>query len=223
MSRKLIVFDFDGTIVQSHYMYTQALQAFSEARGLQWDAMKMATGYVDPLRKDLGWGVPLEQQPQLFKELNEFYAHEVRQNKRFLPTLFDGMESVLAELYNHYDLGIVSAQIRTSMLAVLEHYDLVKYFPKYRSICCARDRGYAIKPAPDALECLLRDMDRRAEDTIVIGDSMDDIAMARAAGAKSIAVVWGFYSRDRLEAENPTVVLDTISDLPETIRTLFKR
>jgi phosphoglycolate phosphatase len=223
MSKKMVVFDFDGTLVDAHTQFVVGLKHFSEARGLPWDGDKMGAGYTNPAKFDLGWGVPLEQQTALLRELNEFYFGEITNHKRFLPILFDGAREAIQELAKDYDLSIVTARDRKSLQIVLDHYELTPYFPDFRSLCCARDRGYDIKPAPDAMQCLLRDTGHAVEDSVVIGDTIADIAMANNAGAKSIAALWGVHARDRLASEKPTMMLENIRDLPQAVNELFNQ
>src|SRR5690606_9917315 len=166
MSRKLIAFDFDGTLVESHIGYTQALKEFSEARGLPWDSMKMAKGYVDPWKYDLGWGLPLEQQVPVFEALNEFYFSEMNAANRFMPTLFENVLETLESLTVDYDMVVVTARERKSLHKVMDYYGLSRYFPYVRTKCCAFERGYAIKPAPDALLCVLKDTKHATTDVV---------------------------------------------------------
>lgn len=219
--RKLIVFDFDGTLVDAHAEYTNALREFSESRNLPWDTDKMALGYTTPGISDLGWGVPIDQQLELFKALNAFYFTEMVEQKRFMPTLFPDTLSVLEELSQDYDLGVITARDRKSLLAIFEHYNLEKYFLGYRSLCCARDRGYAIKPDAGAVYCLLGDTRHHVENIVVVGDTTADIGMANNAGAKSIAALWGVHPPEKLQAADPTVMLRDMRDLPKTIRQMF--
>ena len=221
--RKLIVFDFDGTLVDAHGEYTNALKEFSETRNLPWDTHKMALGYTAPGISDLGWGVSIEEQLILFKDLNEFYFSEMSNNNRFMPTLFPDTINVLDALKQDYDLGVITARDRNSLLAVFRYYNLDQYFTGYRSLCCARDRGYKIKPMPDAVHCLLNDTFHKVENIVVIGDTTADIGMANAAGAKSIAALWGVHPAEKLQSENPTLMVENISDLPQAILKIFAK
>ena len=219
--RKLVVFDFDGTLVESHTGLTESLKEFSESRNLPWSSEKMGLGYTTPLISDLGWGVSFEEQVRLLKELQKFYFDELITSRRFMPTMFLHTEEVLQELHGKYDLSIVTARDRLSLNAVLEYYNLNEYFKGYRSLTCAAERGHLIKPKPDAIYCLIKDTNHSLENIVVIGDTNSDIGMANNAGVKSIAALWGVHPVEKLQQENPTIMLENIKDLPQAIEKVF--
>ena len=221
--RKLIVFDFDGTLIESQPTFDLALEEFSTGRSLPFDAKKMAVGYVNPLKYDLGWGVTLAEQPQLLEDVNDYYTDQMIVHGRLMAPLFPHAKEVLTELSNDYDLSIVTARARSTLNVILKHHGIEGLFPHYRSLCCARDRGYSIKPAPDALECLLRDTKHDPRDVVVVGDTTSDILMANNAGVKSIAALWGAHPKEKLETAKPTVMLETIADLTEIVTDIFNQ
>lgn len=221
MTRKLVVFDFDGTLVDFIHAFGIALEEFSTARQMPYDLAKMSAGYIDPYKYDLGWGLPLDQQKPLHDALMDYILEETIQNKRFIPPLFDGAKSVLDELAQSYDFAVVTARDRPTLQAIMDYHQIKSYFPAVRTLCCVHERGYKIKPAPDALHCLLRDTKHKVEDVVVIGDTTADIDMANAAGAKSIAAGWGLHPRERIMQSNPSAWADHVSDLPRLIKDLF--
>ena len=221
--RKLIVFDFDGTLVDSQSCFDIGLAEFSDSRSLPHDPIKMMIGYVDPKKNDLGWGVPLEDQAALFGEFCTFLDHECIENKRFIPDLYDNVTTVLKTLQQDFDLSIITARSRSTMLVTLEHHGLKEFSPHYRTHCCAKERNYPIKPEADALHCLLRDTNHVLEDVVMIGDTTADIGMANAAGTKSIAVLWGAHSAERLQPANPTMMIHQVTEMPAAIKQIFSR
>lgn len=223
MQRKLIVFDFDGTLVDSHNAFAEGLKEFSEARGLPHDINKMATGYVDPYKFDLGWGLPLAEQRPVFDDLNDYIDAETTQKNRFIPTLYEHVTDILPQLAEMYDLAVVTARHRTSFQVIIKYYGFDPFFPSARTACCARERGYSIKPAPDALHCLLNETGHKHDNVIMIGDTTADIGMANAAGVKSIAVLWGYHTRDKLAVLSPLVYAEKVNELPRLVDQLFDK
>ena len=221
MNRKLVVFDFDGTLVDFIHAFSIALAEFSHARNLPHDLAKMSAGYIDPYKYDLGWGLPLDRQKPLHDALMDYILEETIANKRFIPPLFDGAKSVLEELAQSYDFAVVTARDRPTLHAIMDYHQIKNHFQAIRTLCCTRERGYNLKPAPDAIYCLLKDTKHMLDDVIMVGDTTADIDMANAAGVKSIAVAWGLHPRERLAASNPTIMLDSVNDLPAAISKLF--
>jgi phosphoglycolate phosphatase len=221
MSRKLVIFDFDGTLCNTFESYRKFLKVFSDARGLPHDADKMYKGYINPSKYDMGWGIPLEQQQEMFDACTFEYEQEMIQHERYMPILFDHALDILDQLKPFYDLSIITARDRVSLNVILEHHDMSHYFQDSRTSCCANERGYKIKPEPDAVTCLISDSGHALEDIIIIGDTTSDIQMAGNAGAKSIAVLWGAHDRDRLSTASPTAFADRMMDIPPLIKQLF--
>lgn len=220
--RKLIIFDFDGTLVNSQIVFDVALKDFSESLSMPWDAQKMAVGYVDPNKYDLGWNLSLVEQQAMFDQFCAFMDKRWEENDpSYIPVIFEHTLNVLQELKQSYDLGIITARNRHGLLQILEHYKMLEFFPHYRTHCCAKDRGYPIKPMPDAVHCMVTDTQHSLENIIIVGDTTADIGMANAAGTKSIAVLWGAHPREKLQTEKPTLMLEEMAGLPAAIRQLF--
>lgn len=221
MTRKLIVFDFDGTLIDSLSTYDEALAEFSQSRNLPWDRDKMAHGYTDPAANDLGWGLVLTEQKPVLEEYGRYIVDQMNQKKRFIADFFPDAIDVLTELNASYDLALITARNRLTTNIILKHHQAENFFPHFRTLCCARERGYPIKPAPDSLHCLLRDTKHEAHNVIVVGDTTSDIFMASNAGAKSIAALWGAHDQEKLETAKPTIFLKDIKDIPQAAATLF--
>lgn len=211
--RKLLVFDFDGTLADTQPALDLALKEFSDARGLPHDPLKMAIGYVDPTRFDLGWGLSLHEQIEPARAFQDFIKNVCTVEERFIASLFDGVTEFLDEIKVDYDITIVTARDKPSFLSLVQHHKIDTLFSTYRTSCCARERGYKIKPQPDALNCVLQEMQYQPEHAIVIGDTTSDIRMAKNAGVKSIGVLWGAHDRDTLQAENADAIAENVVDL----------
>lgn len=222
--RKLVVFDFDGTLIDtgaSSRKEPSSLSVFSKNKGLPYDIDKFNVGYVDPLKYDLGWNVPFDQQPALMHEWEIFLSDQQVNHKSFIPELFDHIKDILQELAQKYDLSIITARDKRSLVAIMEHLGIAPYFSLYRSSCCMKQKNLRIKPAADAIHCLLSQSGHHINDTVMIGDTTSDIAMANAAGVKNIAVLWGMHPKEKLVTENPTLILEDIKALPQAIEKLF--
>ena len=220
--KKLIVFDFDGTLVDSQPHFNEALAEFSTMKSLSYDFYKMQTGYIDPLKYDLGWGVALESQPEIFKEFGIYMDEQVINHNRLMPELYQHVREVLEDLRSEFDLSIVTARSRSTMLATLVYHQLDGLFPAYRTHCCTKERNYQLKPSADALHCLLKDTKHPVTEIVVIGDTTSDILTANEAGAKSIGVLWGAHPAEKLQTAKPTILIDRVQDMPDAVRNIFK-
>jgi phosphoglycolate phosphatase-like HAD superfamily hydrolase len=70
------------------------------------------------------------------------------------------------------------------------------------------------KPFPDALQKAAKRLGVRIQDCAIVGDSVVDVQAGKSAGAKTIAVLSGLFSREQLEKQKPDLIIDNISSLP---------
>lgn len=221
MPRKLVIFDFDGTLADSKESLTHMLIDFSALKGLPYDVDKLNFGYTNPLKYDLGWGVSLAEQPQLINEYIDFMRHSHSAKDVYIPRLFNGIVDVLDMLGSQYDMAVITSRDRASYETAINFHQINHFFPISRTACCVEDLQMPHKPIPDVLYHLLNETGHKAEDIVMIGDTVADIGLANNANAKSIAVTWGLHSKERLIAERPTILVDQVLNLPDTIRHLF--
>lgn len=122
---------------------------------------------------------------------------------------FPEVESVLKNLKKRaFKVGAVTSSWG-SVFRPLESHSLAHYFDVFIS----RDDGFRLKPAPDSiLECLKR-MEVAPGSALTVGDSPVDIRAGKAAGTLTIGVLSGIGTREQLEAEGPSAILEGIADL----------
>lgn len=216
----LLIFDFDGTLADTQPELDLALLEFSNANDLPHDPKKMAVGYVNPDVYDLGWGLPLSEQRPYLKAFNEYLRDVCAHDAKYMSALFAGVEEFLQQIQNDYICSIITARDRPSFLSIMNYHRLHDIFPHYRTSCCARERGYKIKPQADAVHCLLTDLQQQPEKIIVIGDTTSDIGMAANANAKSIGVLWGAHDRHTLQEAGADAIAESVVDLRDIIARL---
>lgn len=216
METDLYIWDLDNTLINSREAYAWALGDFSRSKNLPFDFVKIEKYYREADKYDLGWGVQLYEQQALIDEFQKFKANE----PKYIPMLYSGATDVLRQLQKTGDQGLITASYRINMLQALQHHKIEQYFKNYRSLCCAKEGGYKPKPAADPLKSYIKESNHLIKNTIVIGDSPDDIGMARAAGAKSIGATWGLDTQERkdeLFKAKPDLVVHNIGDIPEAL------
>jgi phosphoglycolate phosphatase-like HAD superfamily hydrolase len=95
-------------------------------------------------------------------------------------------------------------------LAPLLENDLVRDF----EAIITREDSYASKPSPEGMVECLRRMDVRPDCGLAVGDSPMDIRAGKRAGALTIGVLSGIANREQLEAEEPTLIIDDVGQIP---------
>ncbi len=204
--RKNLIFDLDGTLIDS-------------SEGVIISANYALTSIGEKVRKPNEIkkfiGYPLEEMFNSFsdKSYPEFwhYFQEKAREAVVASTIPIGRSGeVLKELYNrNYRIGIGTTKIRIHIEKILDKLNWRQYIIAY----VGSDDVTAVKPAPDAFIKTMALMDADSSDSIVIGDTVNDILAARAAGIPAIAVKSIFGGEKKLKGSNPERLIDSLEEL----------
>jgi HAD superfamily hydrolase (TIGR01509 family) len=127
-----------------------------------------------------------------------------------------GARRVLEKLSRKHQLGLVTSGDRDRVLRQLRVYRLSRYFA---ASVCSGDTPYR-KPHPAPLRMALKQMCLTPRACVYVGDSPEDLEMARRAGVRAIAVLGPFPTEERLRAAKPDVLLEWIHELPAALTNL---
>ena len=105
-------------------------------------------------------------------------------------------------------LGIATGKARRGLLSSLALHDLADHFVTLKTA----DDGPG-KPHPGILESAMAEVGVGAEDTVMVGDTVFDVRMARNARAQAVGVSWGYHEADELSAAGAAHVIDCFEDL----------
>lgn len=200
MSR-LIVFDVDGTFLDSLSLLDEGLREYSRNNGLPMpNVQAIRHGYGAPLDHDFGWGVSREEQARHMSAAFDFFdTHTMSGAANAVPGLFAGAKEVFTHLKDcHYTLAIITSKSEAPLRHVLEHHGLEKFFSAQRHYDDIQKRKEREKPHPDMLHSVMRELKFTPEETAMIGDSTMDIRMGRAAQTSAIGVTWGAHPKHHL-------------------------
>ena len=123
---------------------------------------------------------------------------------------------MLKRLRGHHQLGLVTSGDRDRVLLQLRTFGLTRLFA---ARVCSGDT-LRRKPHPAPLRLALRQMCLEPSACVYVGDSPEDLEMARRAKVRAIAVLGPFPTERRLRAAKPDLLLDSIRDLPAALREL---
>lgn len=205
MTTKAIIFDIDGTILDTFAQNIYPLiQIVKEVKGLDktYDELVHYTALPGhDVLKDLG--IDHEHYKRWVQYVND-YPH--------VPEIFEGFRDVIETLYERaFPLGLVSSKRRPQYDIDFGQHDLKKYF-KHTVMATDTDKH---KPHPQPLLTCLEMLGVEAKDSIYVGDSLFDYQCAKAAGAKFALATWGNISREGMYhidfiLEKPLDILDII-------------
>ncbi len=122
---------------------------------------------------------------------------------------YEGMVELLKRFKKqNKKMVILSSDSPKSLLKEIQDFDLEEIF---------LDMDLEVHDKVDHVENLMKRNAMEVENTVIIGDSNNEIEAARKVGITSIAVTWGLCSKNNLERYNPDFVVDTVEELEKTI------
>lgn len=205
---ELLVFDWDGTLMDSAGAIVASIQASCSDLGLPVPAHERAAHVIGLGLKDaLSYAVP-ELPPEDYGKLAARYRHHYLARDPSIE-MFPGMREMLAALKDRgYLLAVATGKSRAGLERVLEATGLKPCFDASR---CA-DETHS-KPHPAMLQELMQELQIAAAATLMIGDTVHDLQMAVNAGVPALAVSYGAHSRDSLAGFNALACIDAPRDL----------
>ena len=211
----LIVFDWDGTLVDSIERIVTSLQHASKTSLGESISAQQARDVIG-----LGLGEAIarlhpELPPhQLEPVIDAYKQHYLYENPVDAP-LFPGVITLLQTLTDAgFTLAIATGKSRQGLERSIEEHDVAAFFTTTR---CAGE--YRSKPHPEMLLSILDELAVNAGDALMIGDSEHDLAMAQHAGVNSVGVTHGVHPAKVLQQFNPLFCLDDVTTLPEKLLT----
>lgn len=205
---ELIVFDWDGTLMDSAAMIVDSVQAAARDLGLEPPSDERARHIIG-----LGLGDALRHaMPDLpedhYPELVERYRHHYLSRDHQL-VLFAGADALIRQLSeNGFRLGVATGKSRKGLDRALVHSGLGDLFHGTR---CA-DECHS-KPHPQMIEELMDEFAVSPAQTLMIGDTTHDLLMAHNAGVDAVAVSYGAHPTDVLATAVSLYCADSIADL----------
>ncbi len=214
----LVMFDLDGTLIDSVPDISRALDAALRAHGLAPAGEARAKRWVGRgsrqlLRDALAYGGALEPERVDAKELERaladylaIYLDDCTRDSRLLP---GAMELVEALGDAAVTIACVTNKPQAITERVLGHFSLLERF----DAVLGGDSGIAPKPDPAPLLVLMRRFAAGASESLMIGDSRHDVRAARAAGIAVIACADGYNHGEDIRSERPDRVIDSLGEL----------
>lgn len=210
---ELIVFDWDGTLMDSTGAIVASIKAAASDLGIEPPSDERAShiiglGLIDALRHALP-DLPTER----YQDVALRYRHHYMARDHEL-TLFAGAESMIDELAGAgHALAVATGKTRKGLDRAFEVSGLGSRFHASR---CA-DECHS-KPHPQMLEELMDEFGATPDATLMIGDTTHDLLMARNAGVAALGVAYGAHPREALEAEAPLYCAADVAQLAAWLR-----
>ena len=213
MRYSLLVFDWDGTLIDSAGAIVWCIQSACRDLGLPVPDDARASHVIGlGLQDALANAIP-GLAPSEYGRVVESYRHHFLARDPQIP-LFPGAQAMLSGLRESgHLLAVATGKSRAGLARALDNTGLRPLFDSSR---CADQ--CAPKPAPDMLRELMAELGTSETNTLMIGDTVHDLQMAARAGVQAVAVSYGAHSKADLAALAPLACLESIDELTRWLK-----
>lgn len=220
---RLVIFDCDGTLVDSQHHIVSAMHSAFAANGLmlpEADAVRRTVGL--PLEVAIEFLLRPLGSPALAPVVEAYKTAAIAQ--RLEPDhhepLFPGLVGTLDRLDEAgFLLGVATGKARRGLNFTLATHSLTERFVTLQTC----DVVAAGKPAPDMVLQAMAETGAVPASTIVVGDTTYDMEMARNAGVQAIGVAWGYHDESILLASGAASIIRHFGELPDLVLRLLAR
>lgn len=208
---KLIIFDIDGTLVDSQDFIVEAQRRAFTAHGMNVPDRNTCLSIVGLSLNEAFTSLVGEQGP--VTSLADAYRsawHEMREEKDFAEALYPGAFETIAELSKREDiiLGIATGKAKRGVNHLFDRCGWHTYFATVQT-----SDDHPSKPAPDMILKALSETGADPAATFMIGDTTYDMQMARSAGVHALGVAWGYHPHDHLTDAGAEAVAHDFTEL----------
>lgn len=210
---KLVIFDWDGTVMDSAAKIISCMQTAAKACDLPVPTDSEVGHIIGiSLRKAIKILFSLSDETKTDQVVDAYKEAFVYQDSTPSP-LFDGAEEVFAALKsNGMTLAVATGKARRGLVRAWEQTNTAHYFSESR---CADDAES--KPSPDMLLQLLEVLQIPIEESVMIGDTTYDMQMAQTIGMDRVGVSYGVHAQLHLEKHEPVAIIHDIKELPKVL------
>ena len=218
---KLIIFDVDGTLVDSQATILIGLQAGFEAVGMAMPDRKTALSIVG-LSLDRAFAeLAGPENAHLVPLMSDGYRKKIfarRDQGLDIDPLYPGAREAVERLNARDDvlLGIATGKARRGVKHMCDCHDLHGRFTTIQTADTSPS-----KPHPDMIEQALSETGADPSQTVMIGDTAFDMEMAGAAGVAAVGVSWGYHDTDRLLGAGASKIIHNYNELDPVLDALL--
>ncbi len=209
---ELIIFDLDGTLIDSRQDIANAVNFTLRKIGLAEKGLTEISSYIgmgveDLIRKSIG-----DKQNTLLKKTVSIFERYYREHSADNSTLYPGVKEILDFFKNKKKL-IITNRNRESAILTLKATGIYDYFEDI----IGGDDTSCMKPSPCSLDRFSQRLDINKERTIIVGDMDIDILTGKSAGIITCAVTYGIGKIEDILKAKPDYTIDNLIKLKQII------
>ncbi|MFD1038848.1 pyrophosphatase PpaX [Virgibacillus byunsanensis] len=204
-SIRTILFDLDGTLIDTNELIIASFVHTFQHYGKEFTREEIIEFNGPPLRETFENTYPdqVEEMIETYREHN-LYHHD--NYVKLFPNVVETLERLKSE---NIQLGIVTTKMRKTAEKGLKATGIEHFF----DLIIALDDVVHAKPHPEPVLKAMEQFDAHPKTTLMVGDNPHDIKSGINAGVQTAAVAWTFKGKERLQAYNPTYMLNDMEDL----------
>ncbi|HEY4484569.1 MAG TPA: HAD-IA family hydrolase [Candidatus Paceibacterota bacterium] len=208
MPKKLILFDFDGVIIDSFKPAFDTHKIICPHSNEE-DYRKAFEGNIND------WEVPAEVHTKDCRLDIDFFAEYITRMKKETK-IFPGMKEVINELEKKYILVVVSSTITSPIQEFLTAHDLINHFDWVMGNDVHQSKV-------EKMKMVFAKYDINSNDCVFITDTLGDMREAEKMSIGTIGITWGFHTLETLQKGNPFCLVDNPIALPRAISDFFEK
>ena len=216
----LVIFDLDGTLVDSRHLIVQMMTVAADQAGLSIPSEEAICRIIGLSLDHAAAALFPDAGSRVQDSVAAAYRTEalrLRADPNDPEALFPGARNAVRDLREAgYILGIATGKARRGVAHFCERYDMVGWFDTVQT----PDTNPS-KPHPGMIESALAETEASRSRTIMIGDTAFDLEMARNAGVSALGVTWGNHPVSDLECAGAHHLVSKFEDLPKVISELI--
>ncbi|MDC3067961.1 HAD-IA family hydrolase [Paracoccaceae bacterium] len=218
-NEKLLLFDYDGTLVDSAQMIIEGTaKAFNRCGLTAPKPEEIKDGIGQKLDIAIKSYLPLKHKgtlDEVIRHYRQWYVEKDLEGKQFEP-LFENIKPVLEKLYQDgWQLGIATNKSLRGLKRGLRHHGIEKFF----SIIMTTD-NFIPKPNKAMAMHALKTLKVKNSDAFVIGDTVYDIKMGKNAKINTIGAAWGYNTKEELKRADADHIINDPRELVKIMREL---
>ncbi len=205
MTIKTILFDLDGTLIDTNELIIGSFQYTFDHYGVKFTREEIMQFNGPPLKETFR----IHGGDRAEEMTNTYRTHNISNHDLYVKA-FPHVVEVVEKLHTlGYKLGIVTTKMQPTVDMGLKLTGIDRFFD---TVVTYNDVTHP-KPHPEPVIKAMDALGGKADSTIMIGDNYHDILSGKNAGVQTAGVAWAHKGRETLEAHNPTYMLEDMRDL----------
>ncbi|NHJ48882.1 MAG: HAD family hydrolase [Asgard group archaeon] len=206
---KAILFDLDGTLIDSQEGIITLYYEFAKSKGYNIPRENFDKLFGTPIEKVLAKLLPDKSKDEIsdyLVEIREIYSKNHLQSSCTFPNVVSMLQKIK---HQGYKIGIASTKFKKFVDEAVDYFG-------FRPFVDVVVSGYEVKrhkPAPDLIYYCAELLNVSPKDCVYIGDSPSDIKAGKSAGTLTIAVLTGSYTRDKFVKVKPDFVINELTEI----------